>query len=329
MNKSYAIRWSQLYFWLLLSVSVGAAENSVAKHEGLNVFATVDGYQISAELYDEMVRQEVRKRYYHGRISEEKYLLLKQEVGQRLIDNALLMLEGERFRLVPDANKVDKFVSSVSERLGTMKLEQQQVLLGNVRHQFETRERIRMLESKVRSSIQITEASIKDYYEKNTEKFTVPLERKVSLILIRVSPGSLQVEWSKAEEQLTKIRKQVFNGVLFSDLAREYSNDQSAQSGGDMGFLHQGMLNEDVEAALDKLTVGTLSQPIRVLEGYVLVRVNEIKASFLQPYEVVKGRAYKLYSSHLSEKTWLDYMQVLRDKAVILQSASQSVLMSR
>ena len=331
MNRSYVTRWVQFYLWLFLtfSIPVGADESTVTKPEGSNVFATVNGYQISTELFDEMVRQEVRKRYYHGRISEDKYLLLKQEVGQRLIDNALLMLEGERIGLVPGANKVDKFVSSVSERLGTMKLEQQQILLGNVRRQYESRERIRMLENQVRSSIQIAEESVKNYYEKNIEKFTVPLERKVSLILIRVSPRSPQAEWSKAELLLSNVRDQILGGVLFSDLARKYSDDQSAQNGGDMGFLHQGMLNEDVETVLDQLTVGALSQTIRVLEGYVLVRVDEFKSPFQQPYQLVKDRVYKMYLSHLSEKTWLEFVQGLRAKAVILRNDRQPVLMSR
>lgn len=292
-------------------------------------FAVVNGYEIPMQIYVQAMRREAKKRYYHARITEERYTELKEDVGEGLIDNALLMLEAERLRLVPDSKKVDKSLLQISKRMDAISETQKKTLLENVRSQFESRERIRMLEHKVRKSVSITEDLAKQFYVENTALFSMPEQRKVSLILLKVLPSAMSKEWQEAKQKLLDLREQLLEGRSFPVLAREYSDDVSASNGGDMGFLHKGMLDGKVEDALAQLTIGGLSQPIRVLEGVVLVRLDGVKNGYQNPYESVKDRVYQLLTEQLADKAWQNFVEKLRANAEIVRNKNLPMLMSR
>lgn len=59
----------------------------------------------------------------------------------------------------------------------------------------------------------------------------------------------------------------------FATLARLYSADPSGTKGGDIGWLYQGDLDPNMEAAVAKLKNGEISEPIRSPYGWHIVQV--------------------------------------------------------
>jgi len=60
----------------------------------------------------------------------------------------------------------------------------------------------------------------------------------------------------------------------FAQLARQYSEDGAAQSGGDLGWVEKGRLDPDFEAAAWSLPAGKLSGIVKTQYGYHLVLVE-------------------------------------------------------
>ncbi len=73
---------------------------------------------------------------------------------------------------------------------------------------------------------------------------------------------------AEAQEVLEKLRA----GEDFRVLAREHSNDSSAEIGGDLGFFSPGDLNPAFEEAVLKLRVGETSGVVQTPVGYHIIR---------------------------------------------------------
>ena len=308
-------------FYILIMFLFPATEVFSSEEDGEKWFATVDGYNISEAVYLSVLQAEAKKRYYHGRITEERLAELKKDVAQDLIDQILLIHEAERLGLVPDAEKIRLEVEEFDQRYKQDKAWQadRERVLPLLKKQFESRALVRLLEQKIRSDFVLTEAEKRKFYHENLELFVFPERQKVSLILKKVSPSALSEEWQAAEALLNSLAERIKLGEPFSDLARTYSDDETAAQGGDMGYQHEGMLHADVEKSLNTLALGQLSQPVRLLQGYVLARKEEVIPAQQIRYEGAKEQVAQLLLRKESDLRWTSLLKKLRSNAAIVR----------
>jgi len=119
---------------------------------------------------------------------------------------------------------------------------------------------------------EIVEPMIKDLYEKKE------YEVRASHILINLpqqnfSPDDSIKAYQKAADALAKLK----NGVPFSEVAVEFSDDQSAkQNGGDLYYFTAGMTVPEFEDAIYKLKVGDYTkEPVRTQFGLHIVKLAD------------------------------------------------------
>ncbi|VAW44985.1 hypothetical protein MNBD_GAMMA04-2234 [hydrothermal vent metagenome] len=306
-------------FLLVFIFSSGSVLSSEGEKQKL--FATVDGYDISEAVYLSALQVEAKKRYYHGRITDERLAELKKDVARDLIDQVLLIHEAERLGLVPDVKKVDLALDQFDQRYAKDEAwrKDRGRVLPLLRKQFESRELVALLEAKTRSDFVLNEDLKKSFYDANPELFVFPERKKISLILKKVSPSASSEKWQSAEELLASLADRVVSGESFSDLAKEYSDDETAFQGGDMGYQHKGMLHGDVEKAMNELSIGVVSQPIRLLQGYALVRVEEVLPAQVISYVDSEPQVVQLLSRKLSDERWIGLLSKLRNDATVIR----------
>ena len=94
-------------------------------------------------------------------------------------------------------------------------------------------------------------------------------------ILIKVNEV---VSAAQAKQRLTDIRQRIESKTAtFEDMARAYSNDASANRGGDLGTLYPGDTVPEFERAMNALTIGEVSEPVESPFGFHLIQVEERK----------------------------------------------------
>lgn len=71
------------------------------------------------------------------------------------------------------------------------------------------------------------------------------------------------------------LTEQLRRGTPFPDMARQFSQSASAASGGDIGWVQSGMLEADVEAAIERTPPGQLTDPVRSVGGYYIYAVRQ------------------------------------------------------
>jgi parvulin-like peptidyl-prolyl isomerase len=318
--------------WLRIAIAAGCSlaapsaplaqdpQRASAKPPPEAVFAVIDGVRLSVPDYERALATAVRQRFYHRRPPEDSLAALQREVADELINRVLLLKEARRRGVQPDREKIDATLAEYVKRYGeTPKWPQIRAeALPLLAARLEEESLLAKLGAAVRDVPPPSEAGARAYYEGHRKLFTEPEQVRLSLILLRVDPASPPLAWEKADEEAHAILRRVRAGADFAALARLRSGDaESAKNGGDMGYLHRGMLPQALHEELDKLQSQALSEPVRVLEGVAILRLEDRRAERLRGFEEARQRAADLARRESGERNWNELVASLRKRAVI------------
>ncbi|MEY3991281.1 MAG: Chaperone SurA precursor [Pseudomonadota bacterium] len=114
-------------------------------------------------------------------------------------------------------------------------------------------------------------------------------------ILLRTSS---QMSQAQAVAKLQGLRQQIVSRKAeFAQVARQWSQDGSAPSGGDLGWVRAGMFVPEFEQVMDRLPLNTVSEPVVSRFGVHLIEVLERK-----PMPVSSADAREIARNALREK---------------------------
>ncbi len=120
-----------------------------------------------------------------------------------------------------------------------------------------------------------------------------------------------------AQRRLAEFRDQILAGNRkFEDLARQYSEDGSATSGGDLGWAAPGSFVPEFEETMNKLQPGGLSAPIVSRFGVHLIQVMERRQVAVDPKEL-REQARNVLKEQKFEPAYLEWVTELRSRAYI------------
>jgi peptidyl-prolyl cis-trans isomerase SurA len=87
-----------------------------------------------------------------------------------------------------------------------------------------------------------------------------------------------------------------------------------------MGYMHIGMFGTPAQKVLNVMEPGEISEPVVLLEGVALFRLNDVQEASLNTFGDVEERARNLLMRELGEKAWKDLQTALRQSADIKYS---------
>tara|TARA_Y100000816_G_C26074960_1_gene565741 strand:+ start:480 stop:1415 length:936 start_codon:yes stop_codon:yes gene_type:complete len=85
----------------------------------------------------------------------------------------------------------------------------------------------------------------------------------------------------KLEDQLNQIRLSI-NDIGFKNTANIYSISQSSKFGGDLGWVGENSLSKKISDKIFKLKKGELSDPIKMGNNYLILKIDDIKINEIQ-----------------------------------------------
>lgn len=300
--------------------ATAAVQKSADPHAVPPYVAVVNGKVISSSEFDSATREAIRQKFYHGTPPEGEVEQLVRDVAYDMIDRRLLVEEVKRRDMKPDTKAVDEKIAAYEKRYassGRWQQEREQIL-PPLRQRLEEDSMLAMLEAKTRNVPQPPQDRVLAYYKKHPEKFTEPEKMRISLLLLSVDPSSPTTAWEAAETEAGALRlKLTEGGADFAQLAKEHSRHESAGNGGDLGYMHRGMLPEGIQEKIDGMKPGDLSPPTRVLQGIALFRYEALQPPKHHDFETVKSRASDLLKRDQSDEAWQGLKEQLRKKAKI------------
>lgn len=300
-------------------VAVAAAVSSEVDSAGkASVFAVIGKEQITWQDYQAAFNKEARNKLYHGgKPSDEVLATMQRAVADQMVQAALVLNEAKHRKLKPDSEAVKQEVESFERKMANDEQwkEARSRVLPAITKRFENENLVKKLEESVRKISAPNEAQVKAYYTKHPEKFTSPVEQRIAVILLPVDPSSATEGWLQTIEDGKGLVKRIRDGEDFAAMAKLYSKDaETVDQGGDMGYMHDGMLPELSQEIVNKLGVGEVSEPVRLLEGVAIFRLIDRRQPGLSAFDSVKSRATDLLSADKRDEAWAAFLSDLKKK---------------
>lgn len=307
---------------MILATAAGAADSLLENRAQVQVepiFAKVNGRVITMQEFEALYVAAIRQRFYHGKMQEGQAEVVRKEVTDQLIERALLLEEADRLGLKPDAAKIEQEVAGYESRYASSPRwkEQREKLLPGLREQLARQNLLEQVEKIQREIPAITKDEVRAYYDQHNELFTEPEKLRLSVILLKVAPSAQTPEWDSARAEAQEIYLQLTRGADFAKLARARSGDASADQGGNLGYVHRGMLPEGIQNHIDKAQLGVVAEPITTLEGVVLFRLDERVMPKLREFKDVEARARELLMRERQTQAGKESLARLRTAATI------------
>lgn len=137
----------------------------------------------------------------------------------------------------------------------------------------------------VQAGVTVPEAKIKQYYDLNREEYEEEEKVRVSQILLKGDDAE-----AKAKAALERIKK----GESFEKVAGEVSQDDSSKrAGGDLGWVSQLELPENLAELAFVLPEGRITDPIRTPQGLHVLKIVGKRVGELKPLSEVREEIEK------------------------------------
>ncbi len=181
-------------------------------------------------------------------------------------------------------------------------------------YRSELREQItlsRVFNKNVRSGLNIDEAELRAYYERNQKVYAQPEEIRVRQIFIKQSDNATTSQATAARERARKAYERARRGEDFIGLVRELSESENAAAGGDLGFMRRDHALPEIEQATRSLKPGEVAGPLQFASGYHIIRLEEVRIP-VTPFDRVKDEIQSTLYQQKLDNTYRTWLQTLR-----------------
>ena len=132
-------------------------------------------------------------------------------------------------------------------------------------------------------------------------------------ILIKVTEVTSEAE---ARQKIGQVHSRLKSGEDFAALAKLYSQDGSAQKGGDLGWLYPGDTVPAFDQAMNALKVGEISNPVQTQFGFHIIQVLERRTTDVSQ-ERQRQRATMALRQRKTEEANQEWVRQVRDRAYV------------
>lgn len=175
----------------------------------------------------------------------------------------------------------------------------------------------KLVETEVRPQVKVTETEVKDFYDKNPDRFQEPEAIRASHILVKVDPSATEAQKQEARQKAEGVLKQVKAGGDFAALAKQYSDDGSGSQGGDLNFFGRGQMVPPFETAAFALKTGETSELVESQFGYHIIKLTDRRAARTVPLADVAARIGQFLTSQQQQQKTNEFISSLRARSKV------------
>ncbi|MFC2074932.1 peptidylprolyl isomerase [Bdellovibrionota bacterium] len=256
------------------------------------------------------------------REEEKKVLENRQAVLEILIEDKIFEKEIVRLGLDAKDAEVESEILNIRERLKLSPKQLKEMLKSKgtsykeyfsfIKRQIEQR---RLIGQVIRSNVTISDEDIINYYQQNVSKSLAKAEYRASQILLKTTPQKEKEIRNRAENIVKRVRA----GEGFAKLARQYSEDPTASSGGELGWFRPAEMIPEFQRPISQLKPGEVTDPFKTKLGIHIIYLEDVRMP--PPPELTPQLKERIRNLLFQEriaillKQWFEKMK--RDKYVV------------
>jgi foldase protein PrsA len=229
---------------------------------------------------------------------KQEYTALRDQVMQLL--TRFEWIEGEAKEQgikVSDAD-VKKSFEEQKKQSFPKEADYQKFLKQNGQSEEDILERVRLdlLSNKIRDKIikgkdKVTDAQIKDFYDKNKERFAQPERRDLRIVL------------TKSEAKSNDAKAALESGDSWKTVAKRFSIDEASKAqGGKLPAQAEGTLEKSLDEAVFKAKKGQISGPVKTQFGFYVFEVEKVTKASQQTLDQAKETIRQTLQSQNQQK---------------------------
>lgn len=184
--------------------------------------------------------------------NKQSIKISEQEIGRAIADI-------EKQNGMP-AGGLDKFLASSNVPKSTLTQQVEAQLAWQ-----------KLVQRKIKPRVDIGDDEIEETLKRMEANRGLP-EMHLAEIFLAIDSPEVEDEVLK---NMDRIIDQLGKGGRFPAIARQFSQSASAAAGGDLGWVQQGQIDEQIELVVRQMPASTISKPIRTVGGVYLMAVIE------------------------------------------------------
>jgi foldase protein PrsA len=179
---------------------------------------------------------------------------------------------------------------------------------GQTEQDILQRVKLDLLSNKIREKIiagkdKVSDAQIKDFYEKNKERFAQPERRDLRIVL------------TKGEAKANEAKAALDGGASWKSVAKRYSIDEASKAqGGKLPAQAEGSLEKSLDEAVFKAPKGKTSGPVKTQFGYYVFEVEKVQKASQQTLEQAKPAIRQTLVSQNQQKALDKFVKEFQEK---------------
>ena len=243
---------------------------------------------------------------------------LYQEILEKMIDQELIEQSAREMQVRVTSTDVERAVQNVVRQNGLTEEEFWNAVRGQgfteTQYRTDVRKqllRLKVLNQRVRGRVNITEADVRRRYDQRMRQANRVLRFQTSHVFIPLPENPSATDVAQVRRLAGTIRREVTTET-FADAMQEYG-------GGDLGWLRQGDLPQDLESVLMTLEDQEISQPIQGDRGFhiFLLHEREQGGSDVPEFDAVKEQLYQQMLERAMVRQEETFLRELRREAII------------
>jgi peptidyl-prolyl cis-trans isomerase SurA len=253
---------------------------------------------------------------------EKRYLEMRRRILDFLIDEKLAQGKIREQNIVVTDREVDAAIERIKEE---KKMTHEDLVAGlkkinltyeayreNVKADIE---RMRLINSEVKSKIIVREERILEYYEAHKSEFGKEERIRLAAIFLKGDGSTAPRQDMGLKDRVDQVLQRLQAGEDFGALAKAVSQGPGAEEGGDLGYFKPQQLEPELIKAMEALPTGGVSGPIYRPYGVQILKVVARESGGVMPFEQVKETIYDVLYREEINRSYTHWIKELREKA--------------
>jgi peptidyl-prolyl cis-trans isomerase SurA len=301
-----------------VAAEVGVVEEIIAKVNG-DIITRSEVERSRKQLQEELKQRGVSAAQTDPSVAEKEKDLLRER-----IDQLLLIQKGKELNISVE-QEVSKYIAELQTTSGIADPDKFQQYVreqtgqpfedykSEVRNGFLTQRTVRQ---EVGGRINIPRPELEKYYNEHKNEFV--RQEMVFLREILISTeGKDDAGTAAAEKKARDLSARAKKGEKFHELARQNSDSVTKSQYGELGGFTRGQLNKQIEDIVFAQERGFVTDPIRVTNGFLILRIEDKHKAGQASFEEVENEIIeKLYMGRFQPQV-REYLTKLRQEAFL------------
>jgi peptidyl-prolyl cis-trans isomerase SurA len=251
--------------------------------------------------------------------------VVRADLLDQMISDRLMLIQAERDTLITVSDpEVERELDTHLQRIQSQfpspedfykQLASEGLSLPELRRRYRREVRNQLLKQKLVQSrvrdVEVSAPEVDAFYN----EFRDSLPDQVAAVHLQTILLTVEVSQSTKDSVQTfagLIRDSIQAGASFGDMARRYSSDGSAESGGDLGWFGRKVMVPEFERAAFGLAVGEISGAVKTQFGYHLIKCLERERERVHAAHIL----FRTTPTGLDQEKALAFAREVRDQLV-------------